>query len=74
MNQGQAPTQTTRRLDDWPAVLEAHGVEFVILDKLRDGELLNAVRSTPGWTVDFEDREAVLFSRVRAPGGAQAAA
>lgn len=74
MNQGQVPTQTMRGFDDWPAALEAHGVEFVILDKVRDGKLLQAVRSTPGWTVDFEDREAVLFSRVRAPDGAQAAA
>ena len=74
MRQGQASKQTTRGLDDWPAVLEAHGVEFVILDKLRDGKLLQGIRSMPGWTVDFEDREAVLFSRVRASGGAQAAA
>jgi hypothetical protein len=74
MTQGQASRQTTGRFDDWPAVLDTHGVEFVILDKLRDGKLLQAIRSTPGWTVDFEDREAVLFSRVRAPDGAQATA
>lgn len=74
MTQGQASTQTTGRFDDWPAVLDAHGVEFVILDRLRDVKLLEAVRSTPHWTIDFEDGEAVLFSRVRAPDGAQATA
>jgi hypothetical protein len=56
------------------AALDTYGVRFLILDKERDGSLLDLVRSRPGWSVDFEDTESVLFTRIRASQGARAAA
>ena len=73
MSREQAPTQRYGRLERWLAALDTHGVQFLILDKERDGRLLQLVRSSPGWTVDFEDTESVLFARIRVPQGAVAA-
>ena len=44
------------------------------VDLERDGTLLQLVRSRPGWAVDFEDTESVLFARIRVPQGARTAA
>jgi hypothetical protein len=46
------------------AVLDAYDVQFLVVDAHRDGELLQAARTHPEWSVDFEDREAVLFTRI----------
>jgi hypothetical protein len=48
---------------DWLELCDEHGVEFVVLDVRHDGDLAQTVRSRPGWTVDFEDQEAVIFTR-----------
>ncbi|MGD9318072.1 MAG: hypothetical protein PVG56_14640 [Anaerolineae bacterium] len=74
MSREQAPTRRHGRLERWLAALDTHGVQFLILDKERDGPLLQLVRSRPGWTVDFEDKESVLFARIRVPQGARSAA
>ena len=74
MSREQAPTQGNSRLEGWLTALDSYGVQFLILDKERDRPLLKLVRSRPGWTVDFEDRESVLFTRLRTPQGAGAAA
>jgi hypothetical protein len=73
MSREQAPTRRYGRLERWLVALDTHGVQFLILDKERDGTLLQLVRSRPGWTVDFEDNESVLFTRMRVPRGARAA-
>jgi len=70
----QAPARRSGRLESWLTALDTHGVQFLILDKQRDRRLLKLVRSRPGWAVDFEDRESVLFTRIRTPQGAGAAA
>ena len=74
MSLEQAPTRRYGRLERWLAALDTHGVQFLILDKERDGTLLQLVRSRPGWILDFEDNESVLFTRIRAPQGTRAAA
>jgi hypothetical protein len=51
----------------WSSVLDRYGVQYLILDKERDGGLLSLVRTRPGWAVDFEDGASVLF--VRSPAG-----
>ncbi len=66
MSRDQAPTPTDGRLDDWLAVLDTYGVQFLILDRQRDRRFLRLARSKPDWIVDFEDRESVLLARVRA--------
>jgi hypothetical protein len=74
MSRKQDSTKGNSRLERWLAALDTYSVQFLILDKQRDEPLLQIVRSRPGWTVDFEDRESVLFTRIRAPQGARAAA
>jgi hypothetical protein len=74
MSPEQVHARKYSRPEHWLATLDSHGVRFLILDKERDGSLLDLVRSRPGWTVDFEDTESVLFTRIQAPQGAQAAA
>jgi hypothetical protein len=37
-------------------VFDAYGVQFLVLDTLRDGHLLRLVRSRADWTVDFRGR------------------
>ena len=49
--------------EDWLEMLEEYEVEFLVLDLHTDSELLGLFRSQPGWVVDFEDREAIVFAR-----------
>ena len=60
----QVVVQESDRYESWLAVLDVSGVEFLVVDAHRDHGLLQAARSDPRWTVDFEDEEAVLFARV----------
>jgi len=48
---------------DWSAVLDEHGVQFLALDRHGDSDLLSLFRSQPGWTIDFEDEETAVFVR-----------
>ena len=48
---------------DWLMMLDEERIRFVILDLDGDGDLVQAFRARPGWTVDFEDGEAVIFTR-----------
>jgi hypothetical protein len=73
MSPEKAQARKYSRPEHWLAALDTYGVRFLILDKERDGSLLDLVRSRPGWTVDFEDTESVLFTRIRPPQGARAA-
>jgi hypothetical protein len=63
MPQDQAVTQKAGQYEQWLSVLDRFGVQFLVLDIRHDGELLQAARLHPEWTVDFEDRDAVLFTR-----------
>jgi len=49
--------------EDWVGVFDEYGVQFLVLDCHDDSNLLNLFRSQSGWTVDFEDEEAVVFAR-----------
>ena len=49
--------------EDWLEMLEEYEVEFLVLDPHTDSELLGLFKSQPGWAVDFEDREAIIFAR-----------
>ncbi|MBC8449504.1 MAG: hypothetical protein H8D78_17290 [Chloroflexi bacterium] len=61
----QSPTsaQATWPNGNWPEVLHEYGVQFLILDRRHDSDLLGLFQTQPGWTVDFEDEEAVIFAR-----------
>ena len=49
--------------DDWLALFDRQNVRFVILNLLEDNDLVKTLRSQPGWMVDFEDTDAVIFAR-----------
>jgi hypothetical protein len=49
--------------EDWLEMLDEYDVQFLVLDLHTDSELLGLFRSQPGWAVDFEDREAIIFAR-----------
>ena len=63
MSQQGDSTQLGGRLDGWLAVLDRYRVQYLILNKERDGSLLSLVSARPGWTVDYEDGTSVLFTR-----------
>jgi hypothetical protein len=48
---------------NWLSQIDQYGVEFAILDLHDDSDLVEAFRLQPAWTVDFEDGEAVIFTR-----------
>ena len=63
MSQQEDSTQVGGGFDGRLAMLDQHRVQYLILNKERDGYLLSLARARPGWTVDFEDGTSVLFSR-----------
>jgi len=63
MLQGHSIAQQTGVDEDWPRVLDAYGVKFLVLDRHDDSDLLELFRSQPGWKVDFQDEEGVIFAR-----------
>lgn len=58
-----AVTQRGDAQEDWPAVFDRYGVQFLILDVKSDGDLLRRFLVEPQWTVDFEEGDSVLFAR-----------
>ena len=48
---------------NWPGELDRHGVQFVVLDLAVDSDLVERFHSEPGWAVDFDDGEAIIFAR-----------
>ena len=48
---------------DWLASLEAHDVQYLILDVQGDAELLRQVCHQPGWRVDFNDGDSAICIR-----------
>jgi len=63
MSQNRSVTREAGLDEDWPAVLDEYGVQFMALDRHDDSDLLKLFRSQPGWIVDSEDGEAVIFAR-----------
>ena len=64
MLQGYPATQAERHsIEDWPRVFDEYGVQFLVLGRHDDSDLLKLFRLQPGWAVDFEDEEAIIFAR-----------
>jgi hypothetical protein len=63
MLQDHSIAQETGLNEDWSAVFDEYGVQFLALDLHSDSDLAKLFRSQPGWVVDFEDRDAILFAR-----------
>jgi hypothetical protein len=63
MLQDHSIAQETGLNEDWSAVFDEYGVQFLALDLHSDSDLAKLFQSQPGWIVDFEDRDAILFAR-----------
>lgn len=57
--QTQLMTHTHR---EWLRLFDREDIQFIILDLHADADLVTAIRSQPGWLVDFEDDETVIFT------------
>jgi hypothetical protein len=62
MNQNSAIAEEPK-LNWISSTLDKSRVEFLVLDCQSDSELIKLFRSHPSWSVDFENKEAVLFAR-----------
>jgi hypothetical protein len=60
---GRIRTFQGRRKMDWPALLDRRGVEFALLNRREDSDLVMRLRSHPSWVVDDGDGETILFRR-----------
>jgi hypothetical protein len=67
MPQDQVATENRSQYERWLAALDAFSVQFLVLDVQHDREILQLVRSRPGWAIDFADGESALLARVRTP-------
>ncbi len=69
MLQNQAGQLETATAEYWATVLDAHGVQFAVLDACSDRKLLHLLQSRPEWTVDFDDGKAVILAHVESLQG-----
>jgi hypothetical protein len=51
---------------NWRRVLDAHQVRFLVLNLESEDEMVRFFHSQPGWSVDFEDGESIIFARTDA--------
>jgi hypothetical protein len=47
----------------WPGLLEEFDVQFLMLDKHHDAELLGLLQAHPSWAIDSQDDQSVLLVR-----------
>jgi len=52
----------------WSALLEKYNISYLVLSKDEHAELVADVRKTPNWRLDYEDDQAVVFSRIPSTG------
>jgi hypothetical protein len=50
----------------WLRMLDAYHVRFLVLNLHSEGDVVKLFRSQPGWSVDFEDGESIIFARAEA--------
>ena len=87
MPQDDSITQEERLLDareggireNWLRALDAYHVRFLVLNHQTESDMVKYFRSQPGWEIDFEDAESIIFARAdvpvyRAPGDVRIAA
>jgi hypothetical protein len=55
--------------EQWLAILHEHDVQFLILNRRRDAELLRLVESSHKWEVEWAGRDSMIFTQAGiAPG------
>ncbi|MBN1888986.1 MAG: hypothetical protein JW850_13410 [Thermoflexales bacterium] len=63
MLQDYSGAQKTGMAGNWLEVFDTYSVQFVVLDRHSDGELLSRLHAQPDWKIDFDDGEDVIFAR-----------
>jgi hypothetical protein len=53
----------------WRALLEQYDVTYLVLSKVEQKDLIDDLHSDPAWRLDYEDDQAVVFSRASASAG-----
>jgi hypothetical protein len=48
---------------DWLALFEQENVQFVVLDRCTDRDLIERLRRRCDWIADFESKESMIFTR-----------
>ena len=61
--EGSFNTQVTTINENWLRVLDEHSARFLVLNLRSEGDMVKFFRSQPGWSVDFEDGESIIFAR-----------
>jgi hypothetical protein len=56
-------TQVNGANVNWRRVLDAFQVRFLVLNLGSEDAMVRFFRSQPGWSVDFEDGESIIFAR-----------
>jgi hypothetical protein len=51
----------------WRAVLDSYDISYAVLNTAAESELIADLRAEPGWQIDYEDDQAVVFSRSLSP-------
>ena len=71
-------TQEERPLDareagikeNWLRALDTYHVRFLVLNLQNESDIVKYFRSQPGWLVDFQDEESIIFARADVPAHA----
>lgn len=58
-----APKENYRPIRSWLTMLNQYNVRYLALDKQGDRELVVYFQTHPGWAIDFEDQEGMVFVR-----------
>lgn len=51
----------------WRALLDKYQISYLVLAVAEESELIADLRHEPGWRIDYEDDQAVVFSRSAVP-------
>jgi len=49
--------------EDWPRILDTYDIQVLVLDPRSDRDLLECFRLHPGWAIESQDADMVLFVR-----------
>lgn len=49
--------------ESWLDLLETENIQLVILDPYDDRDMVKTMRLQPGWDIDSEDEEFLVFTR-----------
>jgi hypothetical protein len=56
-------TERSGANEDWLGIVEQYDVQFLVLGRQDDSDLLELFQTQPDWAIDFQDEEAVIFAR-----------